>query len=130
MLRYLLAWFPMLAIAIANGALRQLTFASVMSEPHAHQLSTATGSLFIGIFIWFVLRRWPPASGRQALFVGCLWVLLTLAFESFMGLVLQHRTLAQVLHEYNLFAGRVWLLFLAWLAVAPWLLSRRHAPGT
>jgi len=26
-LRYVLAWFPMLALAVANGALRQPTFA-------------------------------------------------------------------------------------------------------
>jgi hypothetical protein len=52
------------------------------------------------------------------------WALLTIAFESVMGLALQHRTLAQVLCEYNVLEGRVWLLFLVWLAVAPWLFFR------
>jgi hypothetical protein len=128
MIRYILAWVPMLLIAIANGALRQLTFAKVMTEPHAHQLSTVLGAACIGVFIWFVVRAWPPASGRQALFVGLMWVLLTVVFESFMGLVLQHRPLMQILHEYNLLAGRVWILFLVWLAVAPWVFFRlRHA---
>jgi uncharacterized membrane protein len=118
----------MLVIAVANGALRQLTFARVMSEPHAHQLSTLIGSACIGAFIWFVIRTWPPSSSRQALFIGFLWGLLTVAFESFMGLVLQHRSLLQVLNEYNLLAGRVWVLFLIWLVVAPWLFFRlRHA---
>jgi hypothetical protein len=58
MIRYVLAWFPMLVIAGANGALRQLTFAGVMPELHAHQLSTLIGSVCIGIFIWFVIRAW------------------------------------------------------------------------
>jgi hypothetical protein len=128
MIRYMLAWIPMLVIAVANGALRQLTFARIMSEPRAHQLSTLIGSACIGVFIWFVIRTWPPSSSRQALFIGLLWGLLTVAFESFMGLVLQHRPLPQVLHEYNLLAGRVWVLFLIWLFVAPWLFFRlRHA---
>jgi hypothetical protein len=124
MIRYVLAWFPMLVIAIANGALRQFTYARVMSEPHAHQLSTIIGSVCIGAFIWYVIRTWPPSSSRRALLIGFLWGLLTVVFESFMGLILQHLSLQQVLHEYNLLAGRVWTLFLIWLVVAPWLFFR------
>lgn len=124
MFRYVLVWIPMLVIAVANGAVRQLTFAKVMSEPHAHQLSTLIGSFCIGAFIWFVVRTWAPSSSRQALLVGLVWVLLTVAFETFMGLVLQHRPIQDVLYEYNLFAGRVWTLFLVWLGVAPWIFFR------
>src|SRR3569832_2504349 len=120
MFRYVLAWIPMLVIAVANGAFRQLTFGKVMSEPHAHQLSTLIGSFWIGAFIWLVVHTWPPSSGRQALLVGVVWVLLTVAFETFMGLVLQHRPIQDVLYENNLSAGRVWTLFLIWLGVAPW----------
>jgi len=121
MTKYILAWIPMLVIAIANGALRQLIIAKVMSEPRAHQLSTLIGSLVMGIFIWLIVHIWPPASGHQALLIGLIWLGLTIAFEFYMGLVLQHRPLAQVLDQYNLFAGRVWILFLLWITLAPWL---------
>ncbi|MGE5345204.1 MAG: hypothetical protein ACM3JH_04540 [Acidithiobacillales bacterium] len=114
----------MLVIAVANGALRQATFAKVMPELRAHQFSTLIGSVLIGLFIWLVVRAWPPASGRQALFIGIIWLLLTVAFEFFMGLVLAHRSLWQVLHEYDVFAGRVWALFLVWLTLAPWAFYR------
>lgn len=124
MFRYVLAWIPMLVIAVANGAVRQLTFGKVMSEPHAHQISTLIGSICIGAFIWFVVRTRPPSSGRQALLVGFVWVLLTVTFESFMGLVLQHRPIGDVLNEYDLSAGRVWSLFLLWLGAAPWVFLR------
>ena len=66
MTRYFLAWFLMLALAIANGALRQLTFGKRMPELHAHQLSTAIGSVIMGLFIWFIVRLWPPSSSSQA----------------------------------------------------------------
>ena len=56
--------------------------------------------------------------------IGLVWLLFTVAFEFFMGLVLTHRPLAQVLNDYNLFAGRVWSLFLIWLALAPWVFFR------
>jgi hypothetical protein len=126
---YILAWIPMLVIAVANGALRQLIFAKAMSEPRAHQLSTSIGSLFMGIFIWLIVHIWPPASGHQALLIGLIWLGLTVAFEFFMGLVLQHRSLALFLDQYNLFSGRVWVLFLTWITLAPWLFFRLQNAG-
>ena len=124
MIRYVLAWVAMLVIAFANGALRQATFAKIMPELRAHQLSTLIGSVLIGLFIWFVIQAWPPSSGRQALLIGCVWLVFTVAFEFFMGLVLAGRPLAQVLKDYNPFAGRVWVLFLIWLTLAPWVFFR------
>ncbi len=127
LIRYLLAWLAMLGIAIANGALRQETFGKIMPELRAHQLSTLIGSVLIGLFIWVVMRTWPASSERQALSIGLIWLLLTVVFEFFMGLVLAHRPLAQVIQEYNLLTGRVWVLFLIWLTLAPWLFFRLRA---
>ncbi len=111
----------MLIIAVANSALRQATFAKVMPELRAHQLSTLIGSVLIGLFVWLIIRMWPPTSGREAVLIGVIWLILTVAFEFFMGLVLAQRSLAQVLQDYNFFAGRVWVLFLIWLTLAPWV---------
>jgi len=122
--RYVLAWLPMLVIAVANGALRQVTFGKVMPELHAHQLSTVIGSVLEGLFVWFVIRKWPPSTSRHALRIGLVWLVLTVAFEFFMGLVLARRPLPDVLHDYNLLAGRVWVLFLVWLTFAPWVFFR------
>ena len=124
LVRYVLAWVPMLMIAIANGALRQATFGKVMPELRAHQLSTLIGSVAIGLFIWLVVRAWPPSSGRQALLIGLVWLILTVAFKFFMGLVHAQRPLAQALHDYNVLAGRVWVFFLIWLTLAPWVFFR------
>jgi len=124
LVRYVLAWVPMLMIAIANGALRQATFGKVMPELRAHQLSTLIGSVAIGLFIWLVIRAWPPSSGRHALLIGLVWLILAVAFEFFMGLVLAQRPLAHVLHDYNVLAGRVWVFFLVWLTLAPWVFFR------
>jgi hypothetical protein len=119
MTRYILAWFPMLVLAIANGALRQLVFAQYLSELRAHQLSTATGAVILGAFIWVVIRRWPPASSTQAAAIGLVWVLLTVAFEFGMGRLLMHKPWPELLNDYNLHAGRVWPLLLAWIGSAP-----------
>jgi hypothetical protein len=124
MRRYVLAWIPMLLIAIANGALRQAVFATRMTELGAHQLSTLTGAILIGAFIWIVIRKWPPASDAEAIRIGLLWTAMTIAFESFMVLVLMDQPLERAVADYNLLAGRLWVLFLAWLGIAPWVLSQ------
>jgi hypothetical protein len=114
----------MLFIAIANGALRQFTLGKYMPEIHAHQLSTAIGSILIGLFIFAVIRIWPPSSTKQALAIGLIWLLLTVIFEFTFGRLVMHRPWSLLFHDYDLVAGRVWVLFLVWLALAPYVFFR------
>jgi hypothetical protein len=114
----------MLFIAIANGMLRQLTFGKAMPELRAHQLSTAIGSVFIGLFVFAVVRRWPPSSAKQANSIGLIWLLMTVVFEFAFGRLVLHRPWDLLLEDYDLSAGRVWVLFLAWITLSPYLLSR------
>ncbi|MFN8177798.1 MAG: hypothetical protein U0167_07720 [bacterium] len=126
-LRYMLAWVPMVVIAVANGVLRVTTYGRRMTELGAHQLSTLIGAAVLSVYIWLVVRRWPPSSGGQALRLGAMWVALTVAFECLFGRFVVGRAWAQLFHDYDLLAGRVWALFLIWVGVAPWLFRRvRH----
>jgi len=116
----------MLLIAIANGALRELTFGKAMPELRAHQLSTAIGSVLIGVFIWVVVRQWPPASDAQAFLIGLIWLALTVAFEFIFGKFVMHHPWSRLVGDYNVFKGRVWLAFLFWLTLAPCVFFRFH----
>jgi hypothetical protein len=64
MWKYLAAWLVMLLVAMANGALRVLTYGRSLDELAAHQLATAIGVPLLGLVIWYFVRRHPPASGR------------------------------------------------------------------
>src|SRR5208283_5448052 len=110
--RYVIAWIPMLFIAIANGAFRQLILSRAMPELRAHQLSTGIGSVLIGLFIWAVVRLWPLSCTRQALLIGFVWLALTIAFEFVFGRFVMHRPWLQLLNAYNVIEGRVWAVFL------------------
>jgi len=124
MLKYLLAWLPMLAIAIANAALRESQFATRMSELRAHQASTATGILFFGAYIWAVLRLWKPETAGQALAIGMIWLGMTVVFEFLFGHFVMGHSWSRLLADYNLFAGRVWILIPIWLVLAPLIFHR------
>jgi hypothetical protein len=67
MWKYVLAWIPMVLIAIANGILREASYGKRMSELHAHQISTLSGILLFSAYIWLVIRIWRPDTSEQAL---------------------------------------------------------------
>lgn len=120
MLKYIIAWFPMLVIAIMNGILREGVFRRFLNPLRAHQLSTITLIDFFAVYFWLFFRRYPPESGQQAFLVGAMWMVLTLAFEFSFG---SYRGLswAEMLADYNLAKGRIWMLIPLWLLVAPYL---------
>lgn len=127
MTRYLLAWLPMVAIAIANGVARQSLYGPYLSELAAHQVSTGIGILLFAVYIHWVMRRWPAASTRQAWGIGLSWVGLTVAFEFLFGRFVAGHAWTRLLADYDLTAGRLWPLVLLWLLLAPRVFHRGRA---
>jgi hypothetical protein len=122
--RYLYAWFVLLAVAMINGALRDLTYGKYVSELSAHQLSCLTGILLFAVVIHRYVRRWPFASARQALGVGLFWMALTVAFEFLFFHYVGGHAWAALLANYDLSEGRLWPLILLWVGFAPYLFYR------
>jgi hypothetical protein len=124
MIRYALAWIPMVFLAIVNGVLREATYGKHLSELRSHQLSTLTGIVLMGGYIWLVTRRLGLESSTRAIRVGVLWLVLTVAFEFLFGHFVAGHSWGRLLHDYDLAAGRVWGFFLAFVAAAPWICYR------
>jgi hypothetical protein len=124
MLKYVLAWIPMVLIAIANGALREATYGKLMSELQAHQISTLSGLLLFSAYIYVVIRTWRPDTSKQAIIVGLIWLGLTVVFEFLFGHYVAGHPWSKLLYDYNVFAGRVWVVVLIWVTVAPYVFYR------
>lgn len=122
--RYLLFWPALAVIAIINGTLRQFTYGQYMPELAAHQLSTVTGILLTGAAVWALNRAWPIASARAAWAIGGSWLVMTVAFEFGFGHYIAGRSWSRLFADYDLLEGRVWSLFLAWIAVLPYVIWR------
>jgi hypothetical protein len=119
MWKYLWLWLPMVLIAIANGVVRQAWYGRHLSELRAHQLSSLTALVLFGFTIRLSLRFFPPASAAQAWAIGVLWLALTVAFEFGFGHFVAGHSWSRLCQDYNLLAGRLWVLILLWLLVAP-----------
>lgn len=124
MIRYLVGWFVLLAVAMVNGALRELTYGKHVSELLAHQLSCLTGILLFALVIRQYVRIWPPVSAREAWHIGLFWMALTVAFEFLFFHYVGGHSWAVLLANYDMSAGRLWPLILLWVAVAPYLFYR------
>ena len=124
MWKYLLAWIPMVLIAIANGAMREALFTKRLGDHRAHQLSCATGILLFAVYVWALVRLWPPRSSGRALAIGFMWLALTVAFEFIFGHFARGISWSELLGDYNILAGRLWVLVLLWVTVAPWIFYR------
>ncbi len=120
----LLAWAPMVFLAILNGAVRQGWYAKHVTELHAHQISTATGLALFAVYMWLLFRMWELASARQAVWVGMLWLGFTVTFEFLFGHYVMGHPWGRLLKDYDLTAGRLWLLVLAWTAAGPYVIRR------
>lgn len=123
-IRYLLCWFLLAIAAILNGVLREATYGQFLTEQRAHQLSTATGILLTGILGWGISRIWPIASATQAWIIGLCWLLATIAFEFGFGHFVVGHPWSKLFADYNLLKGRLWLLFLLWITVMPYVFYR------
>ena len=124
--RYVLSWLVLLLVAIGNGMLREASYGRALPGRTAHQLSTLTGMVFTGLCAWLLLQVWPLQTARQACQVGLLWLLLTIAFEFLFGHYIAGHSWRELLHDYNLAQGRIWPVFLLWIAVLPYLCYRLY----
>ena len=122
--RYLAFWLILAVVAIANGVMRQAFYGRYLSELAAHQLSTVTGILLTGGVVWILNRFWPIGSAREAWIIGVSWLVMTVLFEFGFGHYVAGHSWSRLLADYNLLAGRVWLLFLVWIAMLPYVIWR------
>lgn len=126
-MRYLAAWFAMLAAAMVNGALRDLTYGRWLPALLANQLSCLSGILLLGVVIYLYGRRWPFASARQAWYAGLFWMALTVAFEFLFFHYVAGHPWVDLLENYDIVHGRLWPLILLWVTVAPYVFYRLSA---
>jgi hypothetical protein len=119
-LKYAIAWIPMVFIAVANGAIRQLGYEKLLGELSAHQLSCLMGIILFLLYTWCLSLYWPIESSRQAFTIGLIWLTLTIAFEFLFMHYGAKVPWERLFHDYNILDGRLWVLVLIALLLLPY----------
>lgn len=115
-----LFWCALCAAAIANGAARELWLVPHLGAAAAHVASTL---LLCGV-IWlaallYARRKGATQSARGMWATGLYWTALTVAFEFLFGHYVAGRPWQWLLADYDITAGRVWVLVPVALALGP-----------
>lgn len=128
--RATLIWLLFLVIAIGAAGLREALLTPRVGEPAAHVMGTALVvaalALVIGLTIPWVV---PSLQSHDLLLVGVLWTGLTVLFEFGFGRFVMGHSWSRLLHDYNLLAGRVWILVLLTTLLGPLVLGRLQVGG-
>lgn len=92
----------------------------VIREPWAHHASALTA---IMAFTWLVAAVWPRLAirtFRQARWIGCYWLALSVLAETFvLGRWLGGKGWREIARAYDLMGGSSWPLVVAWIGVLP-----------
>ncbi len=123
-LRGLAVWCVIILAESLHGTARELWLKPLVGDFRARQIAFFTGmALILKMALLFV--RWLRAeTSQQLLQIGCLWMVLTLAFEFALGLLVFGYSWARMGEDYNLLQGGLMGLGLLWLLFAPLLAAR------
>lgn len=116
-------WLALMLVAISNGLLREAVFVPQWGVATAHIISTLLLSVLIVAVGWFTIAWIAPPSAAAALQAGAWWLVLTLAFEFGFGRW-RGKSWAELLADYDLTSGRIWVLVLVVTWLTPWLAGR------
>jgi len=111
-------WFIILILAVINGIFRDYWHNSA-------QLSSIILSIviFIVTYLFLKLGRYGEDS-KIYLLLGLMWVVLTIAFEFLFFHYVTGHSWDELLANYDIINGNLWLLVVISTGIAPWLMSK------
>lgn len=123
-LRGVLMWIALAAMAILNAAVRETLIRPRVGERAGHVISTVALCLVILFLAWLTIPWIGVRTVAGAWGIGAVWLTLTVAFEFLAGHYLFGSSWEKILADYNVLRGRVWPLVLIACLLAPLLAHR------
>lgn len=118
------AWGALALLMPANGILRELVIRPRVGETTAGVLSAMIGIVLILGATRLLLPPLRRASARSLCAVSGMLLVLTVVFETALGLWVDGRSWRELLEHYALWRGELWPIVLAVLVLTPFLWGR------
>ena len=119
--RFLTMWVSMAIAMSANGIFRELVLRKFTSPTVANILSAIIGIVLIAIITQIGFRPMTSPTPRQLLAASLLLIVLTVGFETVLGIVVDKKTMSELVEHYAIWHGQLWPIVLAFLAYTPFL---------
>lgn len=130
-LRALLVWLLLAVVAVSAGVAREALLTPRIGPQAAHVAGTwvvvAAFFMAIGLSIRWIV---PDLATWRLWLVGGVWLFLTVAFEFGFGHYVAGHSWSRLFRDYDVLAGRIWVLVLLTVLFAPVWLGRLRAGGS
>jgi len=124
LIKSFLVWLLFIPLAIANGALRDILLTPALGDTLGRAVSSLSLSILILSLTVLLVKRLGVNTRAGYLTVGAFWLVLTVLFEvSFFVLIMGH-PMDELLGDFDIFRGRLWLIVLTTTFFAPLLASK------
>lgn len=120
----ILLWFMLMVLAIMNGTVRIKFIIPYTGLTAGLAISTIMLCALILLATWLSIRWMGPSTASQAWSIGLLWLTMTLTFEFGAGHFLFKKPWSELLVDYDITQGRIWVLVPIVTAMAPWLIAK------
>ena len=117
--RGLAVWLAIIAAETLHGIARGIVLVPSVGDFRARQIGVFVGAAIILTIAAASIRWIRPASAGDALGLGAVWLVLTLAFEILFGRCVAHASWSRILSDYDLPHGGLLPIGLVVLATAP-----------
>ena len=123
LLKSILIWISIIPLAIVNGGLRQRILDPLFGEKFANPISGLILCILIFIISLIFIPRLGKGNTRIYLIMGIIWVLLTIIFETILGLIMGN-TFKEIINAYNITTGNLWLIVVVFMGIVPFLVAK------
>ena len=119
----ILIWLLFLPLAILNGGLRENIIEPMIGSVFASLISCIILCVLIFIVSFFLIPQLGKGTRKIYLKIGVLWILLTVLFETALGL-LMGLTIHDIINSYNITTGNFWLIVVIFIGVTPLFVAK------
>ena len=120
----ILLWFGLMVLAVINGTIRVKWIIPFTGLTAGLAISTIMLCTLITAATWLCISWLGPRTNAEAWSIGLLWLGMTLVFEFGAGHFAFKKTWTELLADYDITKGRIWILVLVATLMAPWLTAK------
>jgi hypothetical protein len=123
-LRSVVVWLVFILAESLNGTIRIVWLMPGLGEAQAERISFITGSILVMAIATCFIRWLQATQTAQLLYIGLLWMALTLAFEIALGRFILGYSWLKIAANFNLLNGKLMPIGLGVLTLAPLIAVR------
>jgi hypothetical protein len=122
--RSLEVWLFIAVASTMNGMFRSLFLVPRVGDHMAHVLGVLTLIIVVLLSSSVLVNRILKEYANSDLFlIGILWVILSVSVDFVFEYYLLKVPWTAILHDYNLFSGRIWICVLTTEFFGPWFMA-------